>query len=125
MAEWSKAPDSRFAFPLVTGENSGPRMRAWVRTPLLTDTFRCCLVDHTTLPFVSTHSAQSGSRRRVQSPALDKLEDFFLSAEDIFGLVDFEFHCGNNSTYFVFIEIVPMKTSLWTVAFRTPNTFGT
>ena len=36
MAEWSKAPDSRCFFLLIVGECSGPRMRAWVRIPLLT-----------------------------------------------------------------------------------------
>ena len=41
MAEWSKAPDSRHCFgPLIEScENSGPRMRAWVQIPLLTNQF--------------------------------------------------------------------------------------
>ncbi len=41
MAEWSKAPDSRLipCFLIGSGhEISGPRMRAWVRTPFLTKT---------------------------------------------------------------------------------------
>ena len=37
MAEWSKAPDSRFIpFSCLMSEFSGPRMWAWVRIPLLT-----------------------------------------------------------------------------------------
>ena len=41
MAEWSKAPDSRFLHTLSSGrglcaEHSGPLLRAWVRIPLLT-----------------------------------------------------------------------------------------
>ena len=42
MAEWSKAPDSRInPCSLIRNklENSGPRMRAWVQIPLLTDNF--------------------------------------------------------------------------------------
>ena len=42
MAEWSKAPDSRHSLALLIGsarENSGPRMRAWVQIPLLTNYF--------------------------------------------------------------------------------------
>ena len=38
MAERSKAPDSRAQLFVLT-ERSGPRMRAWVRIPLLTKTF--------------------------------------------------------------------------------------
>ena len=38
MAERSKAPDSRVQLFVLT-ERSGPRMRAWVRIPLLTKTF--------------------------------------------------------------------------------------
>ena len=40
MAEWSKAPDSRHSLAPCIGsakENSGPRMRAWVQIPLLTN----------------------------------------------------------------------------------------
>ena len=40
MAEWSKAPDSRHSLTSLIGsakENSGPRMRAWVQIPLLTN----------------------------------------------------------------------------------------
>ena len=40
MAEWSKAPDSRCDLASYIGSNhgnSGPRMRAWVQIPLLTD----------------------------------------------------------------------------------------
>ena len=36
MAERSKAPDSRYITFSLIGEHSGPRMRAWVRIPLLT-----------------------------------------------------------------------------------------
>ena len=36
MAEWSKAPDSRLTLPANGSGCSGPRMRAWVRIPLLT-----------------------------------------------------------------------------------------
>ena len=42
MAEWSKAPDSRInPCSLIRNklENSGPRMRAWVQIPLLTNIF--------------------------------------------------------------------------------------
>ena len=41
MAERSKAPDSRFTFSVDGRDigNSGPRMRAWVRIPLLTKYF--------------------------------------------------------------------------------------
>ena len=39
MAERSKAPDSRVYSSLLWSEHSGPRMRAWVRIPLLTQTF--------------------------------------------------------------------------------------
>ena len=39
MAERSKAPDSREYSSLLWSEHSGPRMRAWVRIPLLTQTF--------------------------------------------------------------------------------------
>ena len=44
MAEWSKAPDSRFIHTLSSGrglctEHSGPLLRAWVRIPLLTRIF--------------------------------------------------------------------------------------
>ena len=41
VAERSKAPDSRHCFaPLIEScENSGPRMRAWVQIPLLTNKF--------------------------------------------------------------------------------------
>ena len=42
MAEWSKAPDSRFTPCFLIGskyENSGPLMRAGVRIPFLTITF--------------------------------------------------------------------------------------
>ena len=41
MAEWSKAPDSRHCLGSLIGicENSGPRMRAWVQIPLLTNQF--------------------------------------------------------------------------------------
>ena len=39
MAERSKAPDSRDIPFLHNSEISGPRMRAWVRIPLLTKTF--------------------------------------------------------------------------------------
>ena len=42
MAEWSKAPDSRYYLASYIGStygNSGPRMRAWVQIPLLTDIF--------------------------------------------------------------------------------------
>ena len=42
MAEWSKAPDSRHSLAPSIGsakENSGPRMRAWVQIPLLTNYF--------------------------------------------------------------------------------------
>ena len=40
MAERSKAPDSSLELPSERGtENSGPRMWAWVRIPLLTHIF--------------------------------------------------------------------------------------
>ena len=40
MAEWSKAPDSSVSLPEYRHiEPSGPRMWAWVRIPLLTETF--------------------------------------------------------------------------------------
>ena len=46
MAEWSKAPDSRHCFGPLIGicENSGPRMRAWVQIPLLTNQFFLIIV---------------------------------------------------------------------------------
>ena len=53
MAEWSKAPDSRFIpFSCLMSEFSGPRMWAWVRIPLLTqfcpfifaDTLSCIIL---------------------------------------------------------------------------------
>ena len=37
MAEWSKAPDSSLELPRLG--DSGLRMEAWVRIPLLTHTF--------------------------------------------------------------------------------------
>ena len=55
MAEWSKAPDSRFIpFSCLMSEFSGPRMWAWVRIPLLTqfcpfifaDTLYCTVLYH-------------------------------------------------------------------------------
>ena len=41
MAEWSKAPDSRFnpSFMIRRHENSGPLMRAGVQIPFLTNPF--------------------------------------------------------------------------------------
>ena len=46
MAEWSKAPDSRHCLGSLIGicENSGPRMRAWVQIPLLTNQFFLIIV---------------------------------------------------------------------------------
>ena len=49
MAERSKAPDSREIPFLRISENSGPRMRAWVRIPLLTKTFFNSFANHTFL----------------------------------------------------------------------------
>jgi hypothetical protein len=49
MAEWSKAPDSRGILP----EHSGPRMWAWVRTPLLTKTFWHIFFFSTKNPFLT------------------------------------------------------------------------
>jgi hypothetical protein len=41
MAERSKAPDSRLPYSLIAREHSGPRLRAWVQIPLLTNIFLC------------------------------------------------------------------------------------
>jgi hypothetical protein len=41
MAERSKAPDSRLPYSLIAREHSGPRLRAWVQIPLLTNIFWC------------------------------------------------------------------------------------
>ena len=51
MAERSKAPDSRLALSVDSRshENSGPRLRAWVRIPLLTKTFFNSFANHTFL----------------------------------------------------------------------------
>ena len=56
MAEWSKAPDSRInPCSLIRNklENSGPRMRAWVQIPLLTNIF--CLY-HSLVPALQPHN---------------------------------------------------------------------
>ena len=47
MAEWSKAPDSRYNTFCIQNcrENSGPLMWAWVRIPLLTQFWHSESVD--------------------------------------------------------------------------------